>query len=99
VCAVKIKIRIFSAVALRDCDCFLNGAVNTDGDKKSFGNASKKKKSAKSDKKKNGKTEKDDEDSDVLDDDATDGYDICSWEKCLRPKGELPQLAIWYKVM
>jgi len=65
--------------------------VNTDGRKSSGGSSKKKKSSAKSSRKKNGKTAKAsdaEEENDV--DDATDGYDTCSSEKCLRPTGEWP---------
>ena len=57
--------------------------------KKSSGGSAKKKKSSKSNRKKNGKTDQaSDHDDDDVAGDATDGYDICSSEKCLQPTGE-----------
>jgi len=72
-------------------------SVTMDGKKSSGGSSKKKKKSSKSGKKKSGKSEKtsehdednkDDDDDDDDDDNATDGYDICSAENCVKPTGE-----------
>ena len=71
-------------------------SVTMDGKKSSGGSSKKKKKSSKSGKKKSGKSEKTsehdednkDDDDDDVDDNATDGYDICSAENCVKPTGE-----------
>ena len=58
--------------------------MNTDSRKSSGGSSKKKKLSVKPSRKKSSKASDYDEDNGV---DATDGYDTCSAEKCLKPTG------------
>jgi len=92
------SLAVVALVLAAPCKCVPICAVSMDAKKSSGGSSKKKKKSSKSSKKKSGKTEKasdhdedknNDDDDDVDDDNATDGYDICSAENCVKPTGEL----------